>query len=504
MTGTFEDAEVEAASLPVIDPRETAVVADDGAEIAVCAAVLHAAGAVSEVRDILVASDFHNEARGAIYRATLDLADTGDSIDEQTVASWLTRRRLFERYGGWGWLTAFRTGTPAPEHVRSHAKTVAELAVARRVVEAARAIVADGLSSPDEPAKFVSRAARRISEAATFRDRGKVRVMYDVMTERAEVVKREREEALSRGLPTGFHTLDSVTGGLRLKKTTYVGAETSGGKSVFAWQVATHIASVLFNGMRCAVVYVSGEMDEDELCDRGVCAMAGVSELRMFAKERTPDEEDRIVAAQNRLASLPIFIYARIASLEDIRAALRDADRQLSSLGLASDPEKPLRVRLLVVDYIQMMRLPSADRHDISLGNFAGELKDMAKERDMHVLVPTQENTKQRRARADDTQTTQDLQHSTGMGQAADTVMFIRRKWLGMRGRPREERDPWKTHAEFRITKGRSHTAHAVIPMRFEGEFFRFVEPEPGEFDHLNDGAVVAPKPRRSRWEPRT
>lgn len=489
----------EAPELPVIDPRQTEVLSDEGAEISVVSALVHIAGVVDEVRNILTPVMIHNAQRRLIVQAVYALTDEGEAVDEQTVASWLTRRKFFEKAGGWPTITSLRNATPAPDHARDHAKVVAELYRARRVVETARIIVADGLTSKDGAGEFVDRSAERMADATERPATEQVQLLYDVMVKRTAEIEKIRFDGHQLGIPTGFASLDAATRGMRPGGISFVSAETGAGKTIYTWQVSTSVAALTWNGKRQAVVYVSGEMDEGELADRGVCSVAGIPEDQLIARNRTEEDDEKIALARNELSQLPILIYAQIADIDDIRAAMREARRILKTN--SSDRTDPPHIGLLVVDYVQLMRMKKAERHDLALSDFAMELQDIAKRDYLHVLCAAQLNAKEMRRRGNMMPATSDMKHSTGLGDAARCVMFIRRPWLEMEGTDRATRDPWKNYAEFRLTKGRSH-ARGVIPMRYDGAHYRFVEPNPGEFDELTEQAPMAVRrrggPRRS------
>lgn len=492
-----ENAAREAPELPVLDPRQTEILSDDGAEASIVSALVHSAGTVDEVRNILQPVMIHNAQRRVIVQAAYALTDEGEAIDEQTIASWLTRRKLFEKAGGWPTLVALRDATPDPSHARDHAKMVRELYRARRVVETARIIVADGLTNKDGAEEFVERSAERMAEATERPASDQVQLLYDVMRTRTAELEKIRHDGHELGIPTGFDSLDRATRGMRPKGVSFVSAETGAGKTIYTWQVSMHVSSIRWNGQKQAVVYVSGEMDEGELADRGVCTAAGIGEDRLISKFRTEDEDERIMNARAHLSRLPILIYAQIATIDDIRAAIRESRRILKAHAAKGD-DVP-HVGLVVVDYVQLMRMKKAERYDLALSDFAMELQDTAKRDSLHVLCAAQMNSKEMRKRgAMGAPATSDMKHSTGLGDAARSVMFIRRPWNEMEDAAPEDREPWRNYAEFKLTKGRSHT-RGSIPMRFDGARYRFEEPDPGEFDHLAQlGRGASRRPRRN------
>jgi replicative DNA helicase len=504
----LEQSAAETATLPAIDPKATLAVADVASEARICAAAIFIKGAIDEICTLVKPDDMHKPAHAEVLRAVLSLAQTGDAIDEATVAAHLRRRRTFDAMGGDEWLASLREMVPSMETLRTLATTVAELAVARRVVETARRVVADGLASTEEPRAFVERAMSRMHTAGEQRAAVSVVLACDAADRLREKWERQRADGQDEaGMPTGFQGLDVLMGGLRWKTISLVAALTGRGKSVFSSQVANTLAGTIYNGHKVGVTIVSGEMDDEAWTVRSIASRAGVSERSMQRvmagspdrpgeKPIDPHDADLrwnyVIQSMADFRSSPIAIYPRIADVNQVRAAVRDANRQFRQN--SSDPKNAPRTRLLIVDYVQMMRVSTkAERHDIALQEFVYGLKDIADEQDLHVMALAQVNkgAKQRDF------STEDMKNSSALGEAAHSVIYLNRPALEME-KASEKREKWWSYAEFQVTKGRSHGV-GEIPMRFEGEFYRFVEPKPGEFDHLTGGREERPKARAPR-----
>lgn len=468
-------------------PDGAQVACDESAERAVLSAVVFARGAIDDVRSILEPKDFFVGAHRHIYAAALAISDSGDPVDQQLIGSHLTRKRKFEEVGGWAFLADLQSATPAPENVGAHAKVVASLARHRRVVDAARLIVADGSSSASDSDAFTDRAEKLIQQAAERADAVPVSAIWQVVQRRAKQLEQNRSAGTGMGIPTPWESVNAVTRGMRFGSVSVVAALTGGGKSIYALQVARHVAAMDLNGEKLAALYVSGEMSEEELVDRATCSEAEVNEYTYAAEF----DRDDVMVARDKLSRLRLYLHAKIASIADVRYALRDAQRDLRA-NRADRSVAPPRIGLIVIDYLQLMRVSkSADRYDLALGEFVMELKDIANEHRLHVLALAQIN-KESKKREGGRPTTEDLKHSTGISDAAHSVMFIHRPWLIDPNSSRKE------FAEFVITKGRSH-ATGGIKMRFDGERYRFVEPAPGEFDDQRRDTVS--KQRRGRYE---
>lgn len=503
MSNALEQAALEAETLPAIDRSETAVVSSERHEVALCAAFLHVRGAIDEARGIVKAEDLHAPARAELVRVAFGIAEVGGAVDELTVAAEMQRRRAFDRFGGDEWLATFSRRVPKIEVVRTIATRVAELAQARRLIETCRRVVADGLGSVDEPKMFLERSLTRVTLVAESRTEGRVELMAETV-ERSKK-KWERAKAEGRtggGIPTGYVALDALTRGMRPKQTTFVGAHTGRGKSVFAMNVTTHVAGSVFNGDVMGVVFVSGENDEEQMHDRALCSLAGVSERTL---ERVmcdaPDSQheaplsmvdrdalrERIEDAQAQLSRMPLAMFARAASVADVRSAVREAKRRFRELRPQPHwPEGAVpRVGLMVIDYVQMMKIrANAERQEIALGEYAYGIKSICDDEAAHAILPSQMRDPQRGPDGKPAeQSVQDLKGGRVLGESAATSILIERPAYGLPKLSKKRSILWP-YTLFRISKGRNH-GEGDVPMIFEGEFYRFRAPVGTEVDDM-------------------
>lgn len=503
----LEDAATSARAESPLDPKLTSVVASAAAEHAFCAALLHLPDAPDEAQGIASPDDLHDPKRAELVRTAFALRMAGEAIDESTVEAALVRRRMFDRLGGREWLRSFREPVPKIDAVPTLARSIAELAQARAVIDTARRIVSDGLNSTEAPKDFIERSLRRMERVGESRAEGRIELMCDVVDRVSAKWERARKEGGDEGgVPTGFDGLDAITRGMRLKQTSFVGALTGRGKSVYAMQVTNHVGGLVYGDRVLGVVYVSGEMAADSLHSRAVCSRALVSERTlqrvMAGSKNRRGETDldpqyvdeiyqRVNQQQEQLRRAPIALYAKAAGLSDIRAACRDANRRFRDL--PRQPHWPAGVTptvgLIVVDYVQMMKVDKkAERHDIALGEFAYGVKEICEDFDAHGLMPAQMN-KNLRDRTNGAGA-EDMKNASALGESASTAMNIARPAFDLPKNSERRRILWP-YTIFQITKGRDHD-HADVAMLFDGAHYRFREPVGDEIDRLMAEAKAA------------
>ena len=141
------------------------------------------------------------------------------------------------------------------------------------------------------------------------------------------------------GLSTGFVKLDECTGGFRPGQLIIIAARPAMGKTAFALNIASHVATRL--GKTAAVF--SLEMSNESLLSRLLCSQARVDGQRYQAGALSKDELRRLQMAAHELSDTNLYLDDSAGiNLMDMHAKLR---RLKAERGLA----------LVVVDYLQLM-----------------------------------------------------------------------------------------------------------------------------------------------------
>lgn len=156
------------------------------------------------------------------------------------------------------------------------------------------------------------------------------------------VVERAETKIQERGVTTGNHELDEALGGLRRKKITIVGADTSFGKSSFAIMVADEAIKAGIN-----VLFLSCEDGEEMYAQRFMARRAGINAFRIRDNDLEDDHIKRMKYQASAAQRAPFF-------LDMIGKPAEHAARAVSELC------KEIDFALVIVDYIQ--RFSSARR----------------------------------------------------------------------------------------------------------------------------------------------
>lgn len=215
-------------------------------------------------------------------------------------------------------------------------------------------------------------------------------------------------------LSTGIQELDELLGGgFRPGQLVVVGARPGVGKSVVGTNFAVAAAQRGNGVLLCSMEMTRDEVLERVFADQADIPLDRIREPRLMSQS----ERRRLELSADRVASLPLKIVdTGKQTLGSIRAAARDRTRT------------PRGLRLLVVDYLQLMTTTSrsgTQRHEI-VGEFSRELKLLAKELGITVVALAQLN-RAAEQRADKRPQLSDLRESGSLEQDADIVALLHR-----------------------------------------------------------------------------
>jgi replicative DNA helicase len=186
---------------------------------------------------------------------------------------------------------------------------------------------------------------------------------------------RAREDARLQPMATGERDLDEILdGGLRPGELVVVAGRPGTGKTALGLGLGARAAKA---GRR--VGFVSLEMGAAELSDRllSIATSCGLARIR----RGDVDDDEHVQSWVNYLTDSPVTISAPRGgvSLPGLTAIAR---RWKATVGLD----------LLVVDYLQLVHMPRAERRDLAVGLVATGCKQLARQLEVPVVLICQLN----------------------------------------------------------------------------------------------------------------
>ena len=182
-------------------------------------------------------------------------------------------------------------------------------------------------------------------------------------------------------IPTGFKTLDGLTGGLHRSELVVLTSPPSIGKTALALNIADHVAVEA----RIPTFYVTLQASQIEIAQRLLCARGTITHRAMQDHSLTDNDRRRLTRAGAELSGSPFYLDDRpartVAGIQGLATRLNERLRHQSRLGL------------LVVDHLQLVHADSRTQsRNEQLEELVQDLKNIAKRLDVAVLCLWQLN----------------------------------------------------------------------------------------------------------------
>lgn len=422
---------------------------DLAAEQAVTGTMLSSRTAAEAVLAVLDEDCFRENEHRAVYAAVRHVIEAGEHLDPAAVlARLVAAEQGVWRTGQAGVILAglMERATPAYMH---HARKVQAAARSRALAAAGRQIAAMASAPGFDPDEGADMIRRLIDEAAGKGDRtGALRTQAEIFDEVVDALERGVEP----GLRTGYADLDEVTGGLRPGTLTVIGARPGVGKTVLAGCIADNVGA----RQGLPVLFASLEMTAEELMHRRMAARARVPLHSITNGKLTEPDWDRIAAARPYLTGSAIVVDDEPdVPLAHVTARLRGMERDGNA------------ARLLVIDYLGLLKEPKAESRQVAVAQMARECKNIARRYKIPVLLLVQLK-REVEHRQGKVPVLSDLRESGEIEAAADIVLLLHREDAT------ELESPRAGEADIILAKNRQGP-RCVLTVAFQGHYGRMV-----------------------------
>lgn len=358
--------------------------------------------------EVIDPHELYQPAHQTILTTAYELAGEGLPVDPTSVLHRLTTNGAVQRTGGGNYLhTLLAQASLTADQLRYHARIVNGDAQRRRYLTAGHQVVQLATrpewcpdTSPDSAVEAIEKAGRENQDGDT-----PVRVDDALMR---WIDNLERGDELT--VPTGWSDLNRMLH-IHPGDLVVIAGRPGHGKTLGGIGLATHTA--LHTGKPALLVSLEMTMDE-------VMARVLASETRTPLEQLTQGGDDmgedtwgRISELRQRVSETPLWIdEIKVATLGRLRSRLRWLNRRGQLPGV------------MVVDYLQLMTAPQAERREQEVAALSRGLKLMAMEFDVAVVALAQLNRASEQ-RADHTPTLADLRESGSMEQDANAVLLL-------------------------------------------------------------------------------
>ena len=338
---------------------------------------------------------------------------SGTVIDHITLRDELLRRGELEAAGGLEYLAELVDAVPTAANLEFHAKIVRDKAILRRLIEASTAIITEAYDGHSTANELLDGAESRIFQISQQRgDEGFTRIKEMLWPTMERIETLQRSGKAITGVPSGFADLDELTSGFQR-----VGAGHRGGPPLHGQDgvLSQHRRP---RGGRGA----AGSPSSRWKCRRRRWCSACSAPRRGWTASgsggaRCADSDfTQLARAAGMLQTCPIWIDDTPAlTLLEMRSKAR-------RLKVEND------LRLIIVDYLQLMRSPEYSENRVQeISDISRSLKALARELEIPVIALSQLSRASEQRGGERKPILSDLRDSGAIEQDADLVIFIHR-----------------------------------------------------------------------------
>ena len=421
------------------------------AEQAVLGAILISPEVYEEVAETLSANDFYSDEHRQIYdsmtalylkNTSLDLITLLEDIVSKNAHYDNTARNKTKEY-----LMCLSDNVPVIGNIKEYIKIIKEKSMRRKLIDVSSEIVKMAKEDTANTDIIIDKAEQMIFSLAQIimpQNNSHVKnILIDVLD--------DLKDTETRGLSTGFSSIDNVIGGMNGGELIVIGARPSMGKTAFAMNMAINVVS-----KNKTVQIFSLELSKRFLVSRLLSSEAFVDIFKFKTKNLNNEDWEKIIGAEERISECDLYI---------------DDTPNITITGMKTKIRQLKKLDLIIIDDLQLIQSDrEPENRNQEIAEISRNLKIMAKEFDVPIIVCAT-LSRGPEYRDDKRPMLVDLRDSGAIEQDADIVMFIYRD------------DYYKNnvdnpnHAEIIFAKNK-HGAIGKVEVGFEKRFTRFYDIE--------------------------
>lgn len=428
-------------------------------EEAVIGALLIEPGCVDEAMEELTPSCFYSDRHRMVFQAMVSLSNEHSPIDILTVAQKLKADGNLEAVGGAVALAQLSQKVGAAAHIEVYIKILKQKSIQRELITASYDILKNSYDDSTNVDDLIDMAQTKIFAAIQNNVKKDVQEIGSVINQAIQDIENLQNTTGLSGVPSGFQTLDRITLGWQASDLIILAARPSVGKTAFVLNIARNAAV----DYHMPVAFFSLEMPAIQLAKRMMVTETGLNADKVKGGQKLePYEWKQLEEKLKDLTKAPLYI---------------DDTPSLPVMEFRSKVKRLVKqkgVRLVIVDYLQLMQGPAELRgmREQEVAAISRTLKATAKEMNVPIIALSQLSRQAvQRTGSNNRPQLSDLRESGSIEQDADMVLFIHRyDYQGLSDNPE---DIGKT--SLIIAKHRNGEI-GEIDMMFRASEVRFVD----------------------------
>jgi len=426
---------------------------DDGLERQILSNLMSYSDLMAQYQDVLSEEMFYHPKHQILFRAIKAIADGGDFPDVLNVGMYFMKNPQPISIEAWE-IADISSCAVTSVNFGHNVEILWDMAKRRRYYILGNRLISAGTDfTVDIDVIDVEIDKIREQNLIASKDVFDMHSINEALTTR---VQQNCKDDKATMIPTGFSLIDEK-GGFQLTDFNVIGGSTSMGKTTLAVNMLVNVAKAGIPSM-----FFTLEMTIEQLAARINAPLSGVGSSLMLYKKLRTDQIRDFERAKAISDKLPIYIDDKSTKYEMIKDSIRSNAIKRG-------------IKIFFIDYLQV--LSSTSKRQESEASFfetiSREFKNLAKELRVCIVALSQLN---REAKDTDPRPAlSKIKASSGIEQAADTVLFIYRPgYFGKKHKYRPDLDE-KTTAELIIAKGRNiGTGSGYVG--FKGELSQFYD----------------------------
>ena len=370
--------------------------------------------AIEKACETLYSKSFYLEKHQIIFQSIVDLHEKKVPIDLTTITAELKNSNKLNEIGGVEYIADLLTMVPNAANVDYYIKIVEDNYMLRNVIDTSAEISTLAYEHNGDVSEIIDQVESKIVGIIKNRRSSEFRKIQDVLNDvqtNLEILSKSKGEIT--GIPTGWYELDKLTSGLHENQLIILAARPAMGKTAFALNLATHVAT----HTNKTVAIFSLEMGAEQLANRIISSLGQIEGVKLTSGNLLNDDWKRVSEAKSQLSGAKLYIS------DDAGVTVGDIKSKCRRLATSEDG-----LDLVIIDHLQLLTMGGnyGNNRQAEITDISRSLKKMAMELKIPVIALAQ-LSRGVESREDKRPKMSDLRESGSIEQDADIVALLYR-----------------------------------------------------------------------------
>jgi replicative DNA helicase len=354
--------------------------------------------------------DFFHTSHKIIYKSITTMINQGIKIDFIILRAYMEKDNLLSSIGGLSYLEELSFFVTTEEFLYSYINLLKDLGIRREITKL----------SNDMKQIIESQTEKSSTEILDLVQRkiNKIQVHYEHSSSQSlsnclvKVIHNLKIGYKPFSLPSGFQDLDNIIRGFNKGTLSIIAGRPGMGKTTLAINI---MENILLQEINKPILFFSIEMSSEEIAMRMLSSLAHVNHSDIRDNTISDNDWKKINDMMAYFNQFPLFIDdSSILTPSIVQSKARKLYMEHGGLSM------------IVLDYIQLMTIPSYNNRVQEVSEISRSLKILSKEMQVPIIVLSQLN-RNLEERIDKRPVLSDLRESGALEQDSDLIIFIYR-----------------------------------------------------------------------------